>query len=246
MPTRFSTLLLVLLLATGLTAQSQPAKPDGPYHLSLKREASYIGLGGLMLGAGTYFQGRVPEVTISELSLNDFKQVNAIDGAYGNIIENDDARLLSDKLLNFNAGLPLALILGRRMRRDFPRIAVLYVETMAITGGLTNLTKATILRTRPYVLGPDWDPDRLLESGDRASFISGHTSISAAGTFFFARVFTDYYPESKLKPVIWVVAAGLPRRGRVPARTGRKTLPDRYRRRVRRRGRDRLFGADAA
>ena len=81
---------------------------------------------------------------------------------------------------------------------------------MAITGGITSITKAGFLRVRPYVYAPDWDPNQPLESGDRASFLSGHTSLSAAGSFFFARVFADYHPDSRLKPYVWGLAATIP------------------------------------
>lgn len=197
-----------MLLATGLSAQVTSS--DSPYHFSLKREASYAGLGLLTIGAGTYYQSRIPELTLSDLRLNDYAEVNIIDKVYGRDDGNERARLLSDKVLNFSAALPAVLLLGKKTRRDLPKIGLLYLETMAIAGGITNLTKATILRTRPYVFHDDFGNDRILESGDRASFISGHTSLSAAGTFFFARVFSDYYPESKLKPYVWGAAILLP------------------------------------
>ena len=37
-----------------------------------------------------------------------------------------------------------------------------------------------------------------------------HTSLSAAGSFFAARVFSDYYPDSKWKPVVWGAAVAIP------------------------------------
>ena len=43
-----------------------------------------------------------------------------------------------------------------------------------------------------------------------ASFFSGHTSCVASNSFFAARVFSDYYPESKWKPVVWGAAIALP------------------------------------
>ncbi len=39
---------------------------------------------------------------------------------------------------------------------------------------------------------------------------SGHTSLSASNTFFAARVYSDIYPNSQLKPLVWTIAAVLP------------------------------------
>ena len=34
--------------------------------------------------------------------------------------------------------------------------------------------------------------------------------MTAANTFFAAKVFSDYYPDSKWKPVVWTAAATIP------------------------------------
>ena len=44
----------------------------------------------------------------------------------------------------------------------------------------------------------------------RFAFFSGHTSVTASNFFFTAKVFSDYFPDSKLKPYIWSVAAIAP------------------------------------
>lgn len=205
-------LLTLLLHTTAIFAQEDQlaAANKSPYHLSLKRELLFVGAGAVTTGTGIYLQGKVPEGTRVELGLGTFADVNSFDRRFGTQFEDDRSRKFSDRLLNFNAGISGFLVLGKRTRRDLPRIALLYGETMALTGGITNLTKVTFRRTRPFVFGPGFDDDRVLDSGDRASLISGHTSISAAGTFFFARVFSDYYPDSKLKPFVWGTAIVLP------------------------------------
>ena len=81
---------------------------------------------------------------------------------------------------------------------------------MLINQALTDISKYTVLRPRPYVWTEGFPANRALNSNDQASFFSGHTSGSAAATFFFARVFSDYFPGSKLKPYVWGLAATLP------------------------------------
>jgi membrane-associated phospholipid phosphatase len=89
-------------------------------------------------------------------------------------------------------------------------ITLLYGETILITQGLTQIIKSTALRPRPYVFDENLPATTVLESNDRAAFLSGHTSISAAAAFFTARVFADYFPDSKAKPYVWGGAAAVP------------------------------------
>jgi membrane-associated phospholipid phosphatase len=102
------------------------------------------------------------------------------------------------------------LLAGEKTRRDFGKIAVMYAEVALINLGLTDIIKSSALRPRPYVFDEDLDPETIITNGDRAAFLSGHTSGTAAGSFFFARVFSDYYPNSKLKPYVWGAAIALP------------------------------------
>lgn len=90
------------------------------------------------------------------------------------------------------------------------KIAALYGETFFITTGITLLIKTTVKRNRPFVYNPEAPLDKKLTRNARTAFLSGHTSISAANCFFSAKVFSDYYPESKWKPVVWTTAAILP------------------------------------
>ena len=48
--------------------------------------------------------------------------------------------------------------------------------------------------------------------GGRESFFSGHTSQTAAATFLFANVITDYHPTMRpgLKTGLWIFAATVP------------------------------------
>ena len=61
---------------------------------------------------------------------------------------------------------------------------------------------------------PIYDPDTPLEKkqtvGARLSFYSGHTSTTAATTFYVARVFSDYLSNKTVKTLIWIGAAIYP------------------------------------
>jgi membrane-associated phospholipid phosphatase len=204
MPVRFLLIFWILFEATFshfLSAQS-----SSPYHLSVKRDVWYVSAGvGTML-AGEYLRSQAPNLTIQDLEVEEINRFDRI----ATRMSSSTAAEWSNNTLYSSIALTGTLLLGKESRREFGKITILFLETMALNSGLTNVSKAAFLRPRPYVFDEHWDPDRILSSGDRAAFVSGHTSGSAAGAFFFARVFSDYYPESKLKPYIWVVAAGMP------------------------------------
>jgi len=85
----------------------------------------------------------------------------------------------------------------------------LWVGTFLFCYSATDMVKANVLRIRPYVYNPKAtfnknEPDACY------SFFSGHTSVTACNTFFAAKVFSDYFPESKLKPYVWTLASIIP------------------------------------
>ncbi|PHI18443.1 hypothetical protein CEQ90_18000 [Lewinellaceae bacterium SD302] len=202
-------LLITLLLASSATGQEQLS--DGPYHISFGREVIFGGTAVVSGGLAIILQNNLDrnQPFLSELNVAAYEQINGFD-RLGSIESMGNARKFSDYSLYTSVALPALLFTNERMRGDFTTIGLLYLESLTITAGLTSLSKSAFARPRPYVYGPEWNPEDPLKSGDRAAFVSGHTSLTATGAFFFARVLSDYYPDSKLKPYAWGLAVTLP------------------------------------
>jgi membrane-associated phospholipid phosphatase len=118
-----------------------------------------------------------------------------------------------DSYLGFHASfaLPVAMVLlNSHQRHNAFQVLSLYVETMAITGTLFTMTAGTVYRSRPYVYGNNVDLAEKMDNDSHRSFFAGHTAATASASFFAAKVFSDFNPDSKLKPVIWGIAAALP------------------------------------
>lgn len=113
------------------------------------------------------------------------------------------AATCSDYGMRVGLLLPLALLADAKMRSEADDIAYLYLETMAVTGVLTELTKVTAQRIRPWVYNEEVPLEKKEGVEAKKSFFSGHTSTSFAGTVFFAHVFSDFYPESRWRPYVW-------------------------------------------
>ncbi len=200
---RFIGLLLGFAITLCLQAQ------ESPYQLDWGREATIIGLSaGTMIG-NHFLHQSIPTLTRQQIETLDRGKVWGFDrGATRNW--STSASDASDIAL-FTAGfIPFALGATNSIRRDYLNVGVLFLETLLVNTALTDLTKGVARRYRPLVYNPDAPLESKTATSARLSFYSGHTSGSAAFTFFAAKVFSDHFPESKWKPVIWTVASVLP------------------------------------
>ena len=106
------------------------------------------------------------------------------------------ARTLSDFGMYGSYALPLLLLTDQEIRKDWAPLLLLYLETEAIVGNLFSWGAAIhIDRIRPLVYHPDVPYDDKTFKRNKNSFYSGHTSSSAAASFFVAKVYCDYHPE---------------------------------------------------
>ena len=87
---------------------------------------------------------------------------------------------------------------------------LLWLEGYIVNAGITGLIKYSARRPRPYVFNPEEELTLRQSRNARTSFLSGHTSVTSYNAFFTAQVFSDYYPDSKVKPWVWVGAAVIP------------------------------------
>lgn len=196
-------LLLFVIFHMGLSAQS-------PYHLDWKKEPVYLGLGVAGFTAGSIISSKSKSLlTVEEIFALDRSSINAFDrGATFNL--SGSARNGSDIGLFGSYILPSVFLINKGCRKEFGKIALLYTETFILTLGLTNLTKRLAKRSRPFVYNELASMTDKQTKNARHSFFSGHTSVAAANSFFAAKVFSDYFPNSKWKPVVWSFAVIVP------------------------------------
>lgn len=117
-----------------------------------------------------------------------------------------------DSYILFDAAyaLPfLAAVIDKNERSKFGQVAVMYIETIAITGSMYTLAAGAVYRSRPFVYGDKAPLDKRLDKGGQRSFYGGHVAATAASTFFIAKVFRDFNPGSKVTPYLYVASGGL-------------------------------------
>jgi len=190
-------------------------KNESPYHLTFKNELPYIIVGTALAASGLIFRYTDNTVPYSPIELNalDRNDVNSFDrGATYNW--DPEARETSDIIAVGGILMPAFFLINHHTRKDFGNLVIMGLEVTAINYGITNTVKSLVNRTRPYAYnkeaGLSYEQRTDLQS--RFSFFSGHTSVTASYTFFFAKVMTDYHPNMKTgwKIGIWSFAAALP------------------------------------
>ena len=102
--------------------------------------------------------------------------------------------------------LPLLFLTGKETRKDFLKLTFLYLEAMSVTGFLYTGSVYLTNRYRPYAYSEETPMTWRTRGGAKNSFYAGHVALVATSTFFMAKVYSDYYPDSKMKWVFYSVA----------------------------------------
>ena len=197
-------LMLLLLIAFNC-----PAFAQSPYELNPKKELIHYGAGVATAGLGLYFRSTTPTFTAEELAALDISTISSFDRVATNHFSLK-AHEASDYFWYGSHAAPFLLLAGKESRAEFGKIMVMYSEAAIINSGLTLLTKYAVRRPRPFNFDPNTSFEKKSQVNAKASFFSGHASITATNCFFSAKVFSDYYPDSKFKPLVWVTAATIP------------------------------------
>jgi membrane-associated phospholipid phosphatase len=178
-----------------------------PYNLELERELILLGSGVLLNISGIIVANNISPLTVQEINELDVNDINSFDR---NAIQPHRESLNGDLLLYGSFLLPLTFLANENTRRDWKMLGVMWFEVMAIQSGINLLVKGLAKRTRPYVYDPNTPIEEKQTVGARLSFYSGHTSTTAATTFYIARVFSDYLSNKTVKTFIWIGAAIYP------------------------------------
>jgi membrane-associated phospholipid phosphatase len=114
---------------------------------------------------------------------------------------------LTDYFFYGSMPLPVLFLADKKMRKDFPKLATLYLEAMGITG-ITYVSAVYFGdRYRPYAYNDEAPMDFKLRGGSRNSFFAGHPALVGTATFFMAKTYADYHPDSKLRWVFYTLAS---------------------------------------
>lgn len=178
------------------------------YDFDWKKDGVILGGSAFMVGSSLIIDYRREAIALDDI-LNARPDINSFDRF---ALENSSIRAknASDALFIFSSAAPLFLLRSQHFRGREIQYLMLLGETVALNGGLTLLVKTLADRKRPYFYNSDFPIDERQSLDARKSFFSGHTSHTAAVSFFTASVFSSLYPDSKWKYAIWTGAFTIP------------------------------------
>ncbi len=203
--------IFYLLAIQALVVQVGFGQSLSPYRWKTGLDIGLAVGGGGALAIGRGLSAKLEPLTLAQLAALDPANISPSFDRNTSKNWSPSAAKASDFLKNVAVAAPLVLLLSQDVRENNLLLTgAMALETYLVTFGLTELTKNLAHRTRPFAYNPDAPLAEKLEVDTRRSFFSGHTSMSAAGCFFAAKIWTDFHPDSKWKPWVWAGAAALP------------------------------------
>jgi hypothetical protein len=113
----------------------------------------------------------------------------------------------SDMLFYASMPAPLLLLLDADIRKDALKVIFLYWETMGTTGIFYTGSASIWDRYRPFVYNEAVPMHERTNGNAKNSFLGGHPALVATSTFFIAKVYSDYHPDSRIKWLFYTGAA---------------------------------------
>lgn len=202
-------LFVVFCLSFRLYAQA-------PYRLSWKTDGILLGGAAVLLAADVVLDAKtspLSETEISNLDVNDINafDVKATDNFSDAAANRSNIGLYSAAAISSGSSVVLPFLSKRsEYINEAGTLCLIWFETNAYVYLTTGIVKSTVQRIRPYAYNSEVALEYKQTSDARKSFFSAHTAVSAANAYYFAKVFSDYYPESKWRPVIWGMSALVP------------------------------------
>ncbi|MFT2007290.1 phosphatase PAP2 family protein [Pontibacter sp. 13R65] len=220
---KLNILLLLLLLTCGFSLQAQD---NSPYKTNWKVDGPVTAVGmGLSYYGLTLMQDKagLTQEQIGQLNRNDVNSFDRFSAGW----DSEQAKTLSDIPFYTSFAMPFLWVMNDNIRSNAGQVFALYVETMAVTGALFTMTNGLNPRTRPMIYSADVDMAEKMRANSRNSFYAGHTAASASASFFFAKIFHDFNPDSPARPYVWAAAAAVPATvGYLRLRAGKHFLSD--------------------
>jgi hypothetical protein len=187
-------------------AQTAPS----PYHTSFKTDGLItLGLAGVNTTGLLLIRSKTglnePEVrSLQKSDVNRFDRFTA--GYY-----DEQARTVSDLMFAGSlVAVPVFLGLNHDTRSRAGQVAGLYLQTVAAAGAVFTVAAGAVYRQRPLCYSDDASVTERSRQNATNAFFAGHTATTAAATFFAAKVYHDFHPDSKARPYVWASAAAIP------------------------------------
>lgn len=193
---------------TVITADSSPSNPSDVqeiYKLKPAVDIPVTAVGTIWSAyAFTKIYSKDPS-TVTQIRALNKENINGFD-RWAADVYSEKAATTSDFFFYGSMPLPLVLMLDKHIRKDAGKIGFLYLEAMSVTGLMYTGATFAFDRYRPLAYNASVSMEEKMRGGSKNSFFAGHVALVATSTFFTAKVFSDYHPNSKLKYLFYGAA----------------------------------------
>ena len=166
---------------------------------------------GITAGCGSlyflsnFITSNYEQLTADDLSRFSPEQVNSFDRwAIGPTNENIDfaSWVTNACIVNYM----WIMFLGKESRRDFTKVLAMYAEAYLMYPLAQKLTHPVFARKRPYFYSDEESVEKRLGGMAQTSFVSGHVNYAFCFAVMTPILFSNYYPESPLRFIVWSVS----------------------------------------
>lgn len=173
------------------------------------RTLPVLGGSSICFVSGNLFASKIKPLVPSEISILSRQNLDILDrtATYNYSIS---AKKTSDKFMLGSILLPTIILASSNGRENADKLAIMTAETYLLAIGTTYLTKSLVKRTRPFVYNSSAPLSEKLKRDARMSFFSGHTSFTAATSFYTASMLSQHPENKATMPYIWTTAAAIP------------------------------------
>lgn len=206
-----------ILLFSILLVCAEPLFCQSPYSLNWKKESIIYTSTFSLLGIDLIADARLEPFTEAEILTKSATDVNRFDRpatTFHSEKANKRSNIVTFSTMSIALAVPATIPLSNTQNDTYVKQAFilgnLLLECNLVSLAGAEITKSIVKRTRPYVYNNAFPIEEQTSKDARRSFFSGHTNSTATNAYFIAKVYSDYYPTSKLKPLIWTAAALIP------------------------------------
>ena len=176
--------------------------PNSPYRLGWGLDLSMAATSVSLQLLSRAIDPNFVDYTAEDLARFSKDDVNAFDrSAIGPINESLDK--WSYLTNGFATHYIWLLLFGKEGRCDFTKVLVMYAQAYLMIPLFTQWTQPLIARKRPYFYSEEEDIDTRLSNQAQTSFVSGHANYGFCFAVLFANLYSNYYPDSPFRYVIW-------------------------------------------
>jgi hypothetical protein len=204
---KYSTLLLLTIFLVNYKAFSQS---ESPYETKFKIDGPAVVAGFGLSYLGVTLIKNKAELTAAEVASKNKDDVFFLDRfSAGTFRDKADKQSYYPFYASF-AVAPIVALIDGKQRSHYGQVSVMFLETMSAAAASFTIAAGLVKRSRPLVYNTTLPLADREDKDAQRSFFAGHTTATAAATFFAAKVFNDFNPDSKLKPYVWAAAALVP------------------------------------